>query len=877
MSDRLAPWIPPDLSLPISGWRMTKGRLRALGHLSADGLYKGSLNYINAEGDVTWVQAGNLMNDVVFGKMARSLAAKLEDDPCDPREKRTRAEEALDQCKNQLTQQLTNASVPTNDDTPHYDYDDSPIYEATAGGMWWDRETREGTVKTRLTNFSAEIIGHIKQDDGAEITRLFEMEAKLKGLPYKYAVNSSDFAGLSWVYDQLGPEAIVYPGFAVKDHTRAAIQVLSGDIPERRVYTYTGWCKVDRKWIYLHGGGAIGESGDVADIEVSLPPPLQNYWLPEASPGKALQEAIRASLAILDVAGDSVTVPILGGVYRSILGTCDFSIFLCGETGAGKSAVASLGQQHFGPGMDALNLPASFESTANSLQVLAFAAKDALMVVDDFAPSGSISNIQQQHRDADRLLRAQGNKSPRNRLRSDSSLRPGKYPRGLICVTGEDVPKGQSLGARMFQSDLPKKGPGAVDWKHLTQCQTAANNGQLAEAMSGYICYIARDYERIKKELRSEIHALRAEVSQDGQHRRTPGIVADLAIGFKYLLKYATDEGAINTDEHRKLWDRVLRALLDAAQEQDNGKGSNDPASRFLTLINSCISSGRAHLANTNGRFPDDWIKWGWRSDRQSLDYGDELRPQGKLIGWINGEDIYIDSQTAYAEAQELGRQQGDSLPVTLSVLKKRLNEKGLLASTEERGKKRYLEIRKDLGGRRRTVLHLHIGSFNLLTPEEVAQVAHQAQTGPENNGLEHENMGYLGSSIDHISSPPDKQKSSPQPDEAGIGLPSRATLFGPEQGVTRGNGAGSGNFDHEGPSDGLLGLLLPDKPYPDTNKKSHDFLVSPPLGLIRQGEGCDCNGEGAAKVGPDYPTCSNCGKTRWCSNCWGCRSCRRA
>ena len=49
------------------------------------------------------------------------------------------------------------------------------------------------------------------------------------------------------------------------------------------------------------------------------------------------------------------------------------------------------------------------------------------------------------HREADRLVRAQGNRSGRQRMRQDSTLRPAKPPRGLLLSTGEDVPRGHSL------------------------------------------------------------------------------------------------------------------------------------------------------------------------------------------------------------------------------------------------------------------------------------------------------------------------------------------------------------------------------------------------------------------------------------------------
>ena len=58
------------------------------------------------------------------------------------------------------------------------------------------------------------------------------------------------------------------------------------------------------------------------------------------------------------------------------------------------------------------------------------------MAVDDFAPRGSSAQQQQLHGKADRLLRAQGNRSGRGRMRPDGSLQLTKPPRGLILSTG---------------------------------------------------------------------------------------------------------------------------------------------------------------------------------------------------------------------------------------------------------------------------------------------------------------------------------------------------------------------------------------------------------------------------------------------------------
>ena len=52
-------------------------------------------------------------------------------------------------------------------------------------------------------------------------------------------------------------------------------------------------------------------------------------------------------------------------MWRSILGTVDFSVFVYGGTGRFKTALAALLQQHFGSGFAAHLLPGTWASTAN--------------------------------------------------------------------------------------------------------------------------------------------------------------------------------------------------------------------------------------------------------------------------------------------------------------------------------------------------------------------------------------------------------------------------------------------------------------------------------------------------------------------------------
>jgi len=155
-------------------------------------------------------------------------------------------------------------------------------------------------------------------------------------------IAAAQFASMKWVAEQLGARAVIAAGMGIKDRVREAIQLLSAQMMvERTVPIHTGWRKLDGGWAYLHDGGALGATGAVTGVETALPAALAPFSLPASPTGAELRNAIRASLAVLDLAPDRVTVPTLGAVWRSIFGAADFSVFIYGATGRFKTALAS--------------------------------------------------------------------------------------------------------------------------------------------------------------------------------------------------------------------------------------------------------------------------------------------------------------------------------------------------------------------------------------------------------------------------------------------------------------------------------------------------------------------------------------------------------
>ena len=93
-------------------------------------------------------------------------------------------------------------------------------------------------VTDRLTNFTARIITDVLRDNGVDTRRHFEMEGRTRQRVSRFDVPAARFTSMGWVHEQLGAEAVIFPGFGNRGHARAAIQLLSRDVPRRRVYTH---------------------------------------------------------------------------------------------------------------------------------------------------------------------------------------------------------------------------------------------------------------------------------------------------------------------------------------------------------------------------------------------------------------------------------------------------------------------------------------------------------------------------------------------------------------------------------------------------------------------------------------------------------------
>jgi hypothetical protein len=128
--------------------------------------------------------------------------------------------------------------------------------------------TKDGPVEDVLCNFTARIVEQVTADDGAEKSTRLAVEGELcDGTPLpRVEIPAEKFAWMDWTIPAWGSKAVVVAGANTKDYVRCAIQSLSGDPPQRTVFTHLGWRRLGDRWAYLHAGGAVWADGPVDGV-----------------------------------------------------------------------------------------------------------------------------------------------------------------------------------------------------------------------------------------------------------------------------------------------------------------------------------------------------------------------------------------------------------------------------------------------------------------------------------------------------------------------------------------------------------------------------------------------------------------------------------
>lgn len=527
---------------------------------------------------------------------------------------------------------------------------------------------KRGKTERLLCNFVAIINEEITVDDGLEIHKIFKVAGKHEqgyDLPV-ITVPENPFLSMNWIIGKWGARCIIEPGQAVKDRLRHCIQKISKNTSNKTIFKFTGWNFYNNRWIYLHSGGAIGAS----NIEVSLDGRLKNYKFPEKC-NLIYKNAEEMFEEFTNCAPKKVILPLLAFVFLTPLNEFlrhtgiepKFIIYLLGKTGCGKSTITAILLSFFG-NFSGTELPMSFMDTANSIVSKAFTLKDVLTCVDDYKPSGKY-DMSAMDKTAQQLVRSYGERTGRQRLKSDSSEMKQKYPRGNAILTGEQIPRIEESGmARMLILEIES---GDVNFNKITQMQENVRNNAYSSIMKMYIQWLQKVFLDENEEIFIELLRENFIEYRDrfrnklGKivHPRIPDTLAFLKIGYNYFLEFLHLEKC-KMNLRTKEFDEILENL---AKMHSEISLADKPTVKFITTLKDMITSGTVRIQEKNQQY-----------------VGTNTDTNKPLIGYRDDEFYYFLPKITYNQVCRFYAGQGENFPTTQAALLKQLAEESFIA-----------------------------------------------------------------------------------------------------------------------------------------------------------------------------------------------------
>lgn len=260
--------------------------------------------------------------------------------------------------------------------------------------------------------------------------------------------------------------------------------------------------------------------------------------------------------------------------------------------------------------------------------------------------------------------------------------------------TGEDIPEGHSIRARMMIVELS---PGDVTATKLTAAQAARPSYSIA--MADWIQWLAQS--NAKDMLTGMANDVRDRHIGVG-HSRTPPIVGDLLATAALMCQWCRDRRYFPDETMTDVYNKAEEAILMAANEQHEYLQSADPVTALCETLRHLLNSGTAHVRTRNGGVPRDAADYGW-TEQQGLNEVVTYKANGPKLGWIDRDanELLLDPNVLPV----LKKHSGGKLAMTSQTLLKRLKDANLLTRTDAaRGRN---TIRMQLEGHTHNVLCL--------------------------------------------------------------------------------------------------------------------------------------------------------------------------
>ncbi len=434
------------------------------------------------------------------------------------------------------------------------------------------------------------------------------------------------------------------PGPIDYDHRRSGLDVVeraiwavSDNVVDEVLFRATGWrCFPDGQWRFVHARGAIGASGH-QDVRVQFDDVMRRYDLPDplADPQRLRDLFLEHSAGMLDRLPERVAAPLLGQVYRSVLGHNPWVLSLIGAPGSYKTSVASKAMHHLGEKWEHSKPGSSMSGngdTFNALRLKLYAAKDTLYWADDFAPTKSWIEAQKHLEESARLVH---NQEERGRSSRDGqSIFGGTPPRASALFTSEVMPRPGSGAERMLVVPLWR---GDVDTGLLFPLDEPDSRYGRAAVMASFLQWLAGDLQNRRSHYLTIADEYARQMASAGQTIRAAAALSHMWIGWVSMTDFLLEAGALSAQERRDLLVRVNEALIEAGGAAHDDDLPRTTGGRVRELLQFALRQGLAFVDDARTGDCPPWPlagQLGWRRQVIETDnLGNPLKTRVERLG----------------------------------------------------------------------------------------------------------------------------------------------------------------------------------------------------------------------------------------------------
>ena len=488
----------------------------------------------------------------------------------------------------------------------------------------------------------SEIPGREGRDGVARIRNLTKMThvvlevPDLDGVPARLRVPFDDYDSGAFL-SHLPVANLQFPrGRSGRDKVITAVNAVS-DAEIATSYRATGWRRrKDDSYMYVTADGAIDAKG-WQPLATNLTGPMARFNLPNPStdPARLREVFVDGTTEMMHRFPDRVAAVLIGQAFRAAICPSEWTTVLSGSPGSKKTGMAALAMHYFGETWDR-NRPASSMSgngaTDNAIRLMANQAKDAVLFLDDNAPTSGLEAAYKRLESTNRLLSNQEGR-PRATRDGQGSL-PETKPRTSGLITSEMPARAGTSGDRRELLVPLAKNDISLDAVKDLDAMPARHARALL--MASYLQWVAGDFRGSMlrcRQLRDDFeHAIHRDTSVRPVVAKEHGTkVAELWAGWALLLEFLADRGAITGREQDSWKERVTQALLEAAESAEDPDAVESTGQRICDLLQHALGSGLAYVADAATGGPPRGLerRLGWHTSTGTTAY-----PDGSPADW---------------------------------------------------------------------------------------------------------------------------------------------------------------------------------------------------------------------------------------------------